>query len=108
MKTLILTIVITVVIFIVPSRSESDEPDNKKHFTVSVPCGIIGVVMIEECCSDWPWYYKIPAATGIGMIPGIAKEVVDQINYGGWDNKDLVADGLGSLTGVGLYFTFKW
>lgn len=105
MKTIVLLITLIV---LVASNCCAIDADKKGHYGLSVPFGILGGAIIEDCCSEWPWYYKIPAATAIGMIPGLGKEFIDEVSGSGWDNKDLLADALGSATGVGIVFVYKW
>ncbi|MGI2025757.1 hypothetical protein [Endozoicomonas acroporae] len=40
------------------------------------------------------------SALAVCMAVGVAKEVADEIRYGGFSNPDLLADGLGCLIGV--------
>lgn len=40
--------------------------------------------------------------TGViaAVIASLAKEALDEYNYGGWDNEDLLADGVGIIIGI--------
>ena len=41
---------------------------------------------------------------GCGMAAGVAKEIKDEISYGGFDELDMYATWAGSLLGAGLIY----
>ncbi|MGI2027830.1 hypothetical protein [Endozoicomonas acroporae] len=84
--------------------SNSIDKDKKKHFGVSVVLGAASEFGLRQLdiANDSRWG-RIALATGIGMIPGILKEISDSREKNNkFDKQDLVADALGSLTGAVL------
>ena len=78
--------------------SSSDvQPDKKLHYLASfVWTEFFGAIIKPET-----WYGHLAVAS-LGFSVGLGKEAYDEYTYGGWDNKDLLWDGLGVLHGVGL------
>jgi hypothetical protein len=46
-------------------------------------------------------------AVGAGIAIGLGKEYMDEKVYGGWDNWDLLADAIGILFFLLIYFLLK-
>lgn len=71
--------------------------DKLEHFVVSAGLGAIGAYLARD--TEHPVLY----GAGLGLIPGLAKEVFDgTCRAGGFSYKDLTADALGALTGAAL------
>ncbi len=75
----------------------SIDNDKKQHFAVSVALGAASEFGLRQLniASDSRWE-RIALATGIGLIPGVIKEVADDK----FDKQDLLADAVGSFTGA--------
>lgn len=73
-------------------------PDKPLHAENSAIYGLFASAAVNE--TGW-WNWK---ATGLCMIPGIAKEYLDHArqNGSGWSNRDLGADAIGCIAGVTL------
>lgn len=76
------------------------EIDKKKHLAVSYGLGLATT-----------YYFKDPVyGFSSCLAVGLAKEIYDEIDYNGFDEKDLAYDALGcalgTLTMKGLEFTF--
>jgi VanZ family protein len=86
------------------------EEDKQKHIAYSVPFGMIGGLTCRgDRGFDLRGWEAIACGTAIGMIPGIFKEASDQATYGGWDNRDLMADAIGAFLGsVGTITLFRF
>ena len=44
---------------------------------------------------------------GCGMAAGVAKEVYDEYDYGGFDYVDMLATWLGAIVGAGLVYMIR-
>ncbi|WP_230852878.1 hypothetical protein [Vibrio alginolyticus] len=66
------------------------EKDKKLHFAASTGIGLASGALIE----DW----KLSTSVCLGV--GLAKEVYDEIDYGGFDEKDMLANAGGCVTGL--------
>ena len=44
---------------------------------------------------------------GCGMAAGVAKEVYDEYDYGGFDYVDMLATWLGAIAGAGLVYMIR-
>ena len=75
------------------------DKDKKQHFAISVALGAASEYGLRQLniASDSRWE-RIFLAAGIGLIPGIAKEMTDSK----FDKQDLLADAIGSFTGAVL------
>lgn len=84
------------------------EEDKQMHMAFSVPFGMTGASMCNKYF-DLNGLPMVLCGTAIGMIPGIAKEALDEYQYGGWNNRDLGADAIGSFIGsVGTFTIYKF
>lgn len=71
--------------------------DKLEHFGVSVPFGAMGSYLTKD--TEHPIIY----GSMIGLVPGVAKEVLDgTCATNGFSYKDLTFDLLGSITGAVL------
>lgn len=76
------------------------EEDKQKHIKYSIPFGVVGGMICKgDRAFNLSGWQAISCGTLIGMIPGLAKEALDQHNYNGWDNRDLGADFIGAFIG---------
>lgn len=83
-------IVCCVVLCVLSFGAHSVESDKKMHFAVSAGLGFAANSIMDD--------YRYSMASC--MAVGVAKEVYDEIDYGGFSEKDLVADLLGCGVGV--------
>ena len=66
------------------------DKDKQLHFGVSTAIGAGAQV-----------YHDNVLKSGLScMGVGVAKEVIDEIDYGGFDEKDLIADAIGCAVGI--------
>ena len=68
--------------------------DKKLHFLAGAIIALIAIVVTSN--------FRIGLAAG--FIAGVAKEIYDQITYGGFDIEDMIATWLGCLCAVGILF----
>ncbi|WP_257295139.1 hypothetical protein [Endozoicomonas sp. YOMI1] len=84
--------------------SSSIDKDKKQHFGVSIALGAASEFGLRQLdiANDSRWG-RIALATGIGMVPGVLKEISDSRDEDNkFDTQDLVADALGSFAGAVL------
>lgn len=72
------------------------EQDKLLHAGVSTVIGGVAYTYTES------WLLSMSGC----MTVGVVKEVYDEIDYGGFDHKDLIADGVGCLFGTFVSDTF--
>lgn len=91
-------IVLSSILIIASSNAMAVEKDKQKHLAVSTAIGAGSTYFFDD--------YRYSFATC--MTFGLAKEIYDEIDYGGFDGKDLAYDalgcGLGVLTGEVIKF----
>ena len=105
MKKILLTLLLSMSIL---HANFFKEEDKQLHIAFSVPLGMLGASMCNRYF-DLNGLPMVLCGTAIGMIPGIAKEALDEHNYGGWDNRDLGADAIGAFIGsVGTFTIYKF
>ena len=79
--------------------------DKELHVGISTILGASAYTLTKD--TDHPFLY----ATGLAIIPGVAKELYDSRPQGtGFSYKDLTADLVGSLVGVSIgdaYFSYN-
>ena len=75
--------------------------DKTQHMQVSMALGYAGATLLNEYGSDSKTK-KILYATGVSFAVGLGKEFYDQYDYGGFSEKDLVADLTGAVSGAVL------
>lgn len=71
--------------------------DKYLHFGAGVVAGAGGALLASEL-SDNNRFWTFTGAVGASLLAGLAKEAIDESNYGGWDNADLGATVLGGIT----------
>ena len=76
------------------------ESDKALHFLGGNLYGLVGAGIASEI-SDGDRTWTFVGAIGGSLLIGLAKESIDEKQYGGWDNADLLATVLGGAT-VGL------
>lgn len=76
------------------------EHDKTLHFLGGNLFGLVGAGIAGEI-SDGDRTWTFVGSLGGSLLIGLAKESIDQRQYGGWDNADLLATVLGGAT-VGL------
>ena len=74
--------------------------DKKLHFIAGLCISVAAMLLY--------FYYSgtvnLRFGLGCGMVAGVAKEVKDEITYGGFDKYDMLATWAGSLLGAGLIY----
>lgn len=73
------------------------ESDKALHFLGGNLYGLVGAGIASEI-SDGNRAWTFVGAVGGSLLIGLAKEAIDQKQYGGWDNADLLATVLGGAT----------
>ena len=74
--------------------------DKKLHFIVGLCISVVAMLL-------YFYYYgtiNVLPGIGCGMVAGVAKEIKDEISYGGFDKYDMLATWAGSLLGAGLIY----
>ena len=91
---------ILILVFCVHSVIGQIESDKALHFLGGNLYGLVGAGIASEI-SDGDRTWTFVGALGGSLLIGLAKESIDEKQYGGWDNADLLATVLGGAT-VGL------
>lgn len=73
------------------------EQDKVLHFLGGNLFGLVGAGVASQI-SDGDRTWTFIGAIGGSLLIGLAKESIDQKQYGGWDNADLLATVLGGAT----------
>ncbi len=77
-------------------------PDDKiQHMSISATLSFSALRVFDDYDNSWLYAHASTLAFGI------AKELYDEFDYGGFSKRDLVADFLGSLAGSFLYHQFE-
>ena len=74
--------------------------DKKLHFFAGLCISVVAMLL-------YFYYYgtvNVLLGVGGGMVAGVAKEIYDEITYGGFDKLDMLATWAGSLLGAGLVY----
>lgn len=71
--------------------------DKALHFLGGNLYGLVGAGIASEI-SDGDRTWTFVGALGGSLLIGLAKESIDEKQYGGWDNADLLATVLGGAT----------
>ena len=74
--------------------------DKKLHFIAGLCISVVAMLL-------YFYYYgtvNVLLGFGGGMVAGVAKEIKDEIAYGGFDKYDMLATWAGSLLGAGLIY----
>lgn len=74
--------------------------DKKLHFIAGLCISVVAVLLYYLCCGTTNLWLGL----GCGVVAGVAKEVKDEITYGGFDSLDMYATWAGSLLGAGLVY----
>lgn len=86
-----------IIFLLISQMSYSQIPDDKiKHFGAGVFISGATNLIVYDLTKNRKkafWY-----GMGAGVLAGIGKELIDEKKYSGWDNKDLLATFLGSVT----------
>jgi hypothetical protein len=73
------------------------EKDKALHFLGGNLYGLVGAGVANQI-SDGDRTWTFIGAIGGSLLIGLAKESIDQNQYGGWDNSDLLATVLGGAS----------
>ena len=74
--------------------------DKKLHFIAGLCISVAAMLLYFYCYGT----VNVLFGVGGGMVAGVAKEVKDEITYGGFDELDMYATWAGSLLGAGLIY----
>ncbi|WP_405382098.1 hypothetical protein [Maribacter sp. LLG6340-A2] len=88
---------VLLVFFTLQSVKGQFESDKMLHFLGGNLYGLVGAGIANEI-SDGDRTWTFIGAVGGSVLIGVAKESIDQKQYGGWDNADLIATVLGGVT----------
>ena len=86
-----------IIIFSLQTLFGQIESDKALHFLGGNLFGLVGAGVANEI-SDGNRTWTFVGAVGGSLLIGLAKESIDQKQYGGWDNADLLATVLGGAT----------
>ncbi|TGU71194.1 hypothetical protein E4633_12675 [Geomonas terrae] len=92
------TLVFLIVLFITLPAYAIDK-DKVSHFAGGAVLGLTADTIIYHT-KDWEQPKRMVISGGLAFIPGFAIEVVDEFSGTHFSWYDLLADGLGSATGV--------
>ncbi|GGD94929.1 hypothetical protein [Maribacter cobaltidurans] len=84
------------ILFTVKGFSQLGE-DKVLHFVGGNLFGMVGAGLANQI-SDGNRAWTFAGSVGGSLLIGLAKEGIDQNQYGGWDNEDLLATVLGGVT----------
>lgn len=91
-------IVILILLFVSTTQLFGQiESDKALHFLGGNLYGLVGAGVASEI-SDGDRTWTFIGAVGGSLLIGLAKEGIDEKQYGGWDNADLLATVLGGIT----------
>lgn len=74
--------------------------DKKLHFIAGL-CIICVAVLLYYLCYG---IVNLWLGLSCGMVAGVAKEIKDEITYGGFDKLDMLYTWAGALLGAGLVY----
>ena len=88
---------VLMIMFTLQTLKAQLEGDKALHFLGGNLFGLVGAGVANEI-SDGNRTWTFVGAVGGSLLIGLAKESIDQNQYGGWDNADLLATVLGGVT----------
>ena len=74
--------------------------DKKLHFIAGLCITCVAVLLCYLCYGTVNLWFSL----GCGVVAGVAKEIKDEITYGGFDKLDMFYTWAGSLLGAGLLY----
>ena len=77
--------------------------DKKLHFIAGLCISVVAMLL-------YFYYYgtvNVLLGVGGGMVAGVAKEIKDEITYGGFDELDMLVTWLGAIAGAGLVYVIS-
>ena len=74
--------------------------DKKLHFIAGLCISVAAMLLYFYCYGT----VNVLFGVGGGMVAGVAKEVYDEYDYGGFDYVDMLATWLGAIVGAGLVY----
>ena len=91
-KTVLLLLLVANILF-------AFEEDKQKHLQACMMIAYVSETLmhknLQESSSKSIFY-----ATGLSMLAGLGKELYDENDYGGFSEKDLIADAIGAFGGA--------
>ena len=93
--------VIILVLLLLPTPAFATDPSLYPHFWTGSVCGLAADTVLYHYAEHMGPVERTLASTGLGLVPGIINEIVDEYiidDHFGWD--DVAADALGALTGA--------
>lgn len=88
---------ISLLLFLAVKAYGQIEQDKVLHYLGGNLYGLVGAGVANEI-SDGDRTWTFVGAVGGSLLIGLAKEAIDQNQYGGWSNEDLLATVLGGVT----------
>ena len=82
---------------------ETPAYDKKLHFIAGLCISVVAMLL-------YFYYYgtvNVLLGVGGGMVAGVAKEIKDEITYGGFDELDMLVTWLGAIAGAGLVYVIS-
>ena len=77
--------------------------DKKLHFIAGLCITCIAVLLCYMCYGTSNLWLGL----GCGMVAGVAKEIYDEYDYGGFDYVDMLVTWLGAISGAGLVYVIS-
>ena len=74
--------------------------DKKLHFIAGLCISVVAMLLCFYCYGT----VNLWIGLGCGMGAGVAKEIKDEITYGGFDYLDMLYTLAGSILGAGLVY----
>lgn len=91
------TTLVLVLLFLVTNSYGQLEQDKALHFLGGNLFGLVGAGVASEISKgNRTWTFA--GSVGGSLLIGLAKEAIDENQYGGWNNADLLATVLGGAT----------
>ena len=92
----------------VPARADDWlGADKAAHFGYSTAFGAVATTSIPLAGGPGPDWRSFAIGAGIGLVPGIAKEVWDATGHGDASWKDLAWDAVGAVVGAGVVWAVQ-
>jgi hypothetical protein len=76
------------------------EKDKQKHIAVTFVISFTVGIIFNAVPFSYPYIYGFVVAFGAGVV----KEICDDIDYGVFDKRDILADIIGGLAGSILFY----
>jgi len=89
------------------AQAQTISKDKPLHFGAGLVIGGVGGYAANKIFKGDP-YWTWAGAIGSSLAAGITKEAIDEADYGGWDNNDVLFTALGGIvSGLALELLLK-